>query len=140
VDAKVADASRDKELAKVKEELARVSEEATTLKTELARMRGNHAITEEQLEAVERAASSVHARLEAARAREEDIEPRLRHELGLYVNICPIKWDLDAGSGCVRGCECLPSRGCVCAGACSLGAVCRRSGRAPCWSRSPDNV
>jgi isocitrate/isopropylmalate dehydrogenase len=106
VEAKVADASRDEEVAKVKAELQRAREEASVLKTELAKLRGSHAITEEQIEAVERAATAVNARLEAARQREEETEPRLRHELGLYVNICPIKWDLDAGSDVVRGREC----------------------------------
>ncbi len=105
VDTKIEDASRDAELERAKEELTAATREAGRLQAEVSALRGDKAIAEDRLAEVERSVEKVAARLEAARACQDVDVNQLAHKLGLYMTVCPIKWDLDAPEGVLRGRE-----------------------------------
>lgn len=105
VDTKIEDASRDAELERAKDELTAATREAGRLQAEVAALRGDKAIAEDRLAEVERSVEKVAGRLEAARKCQDVDVNQLAHKLGLYMTICPIKWDLDAPEGVLRGRE-----------------------------------
>ena len=103
VAAEVEDASRAEEVRDAKAELEELERERSELDAAVGSLRGDKAVAEADLRRVEAAVKAVEGRLEAARAREDGELPRLRHVLGLFVNICSIKWDEKAPEGVLRG-------------------------------------
>jgi len=105
VGTKIEDASRDAELRRAREELAEAHKAAHALDREVSRLRGDRVVAEDQVADIEARAEAVNSRLEAARNSEAAAAPTLRHKLRLLVLIAPVKWDLDAPAGTLRGRE-----------------------------------